>query len=86
MNFGNLMPTKNISKTLEYNIDMIEQLLQELKDGWGYDTSELSTIREKLEEYGHACYWLGYNDRGEEVTAYYAGFANSKKSDIDDYE
>lgn len=65
---------------------MIEQLLQELKDTWGYSTEELNDIREKLEEYGHSCYWLGYHDKCDEVDQYYKGFAHAKKSDMDGYE
>jgi len=46
---------------------MLEQLLKELKDTWGYETEELNDIREKMTELGNSCFWEGYNERSEEV-------------------
>lgn len=34
---------------------MIEELLQALKERWGYDNQELNDIRNKLVDYGLAC-------------------------------
>jgi REP element-mobilizing transposase RayT len=45
---------------------MIDQLLQELKETWGYETEELNDIREKLEEVAHAAFWEGFNTKQEE--------------------
>ena len=45
---------------------MIDQILQELKVTWGYDTEELNDIREKLEEVAHAAFWEGYSTKEEE--------------------
>jgi len=63
---------------------MIEQLLKELKEVWGYETEELNHIREKLEEVAHASFWEGYNERSDEVLAYYAGFSSyGKREDFE---
>lgn len=48
---------------------MIQQLLQELKEAWGYDTEELNAIREKLEEVAYAAFWDGYTTKREEYDA-----------------
>jgi len=60
---------------------MIDKLLKELKDTWGYDTEELNDIREKMETFGYSCYNTGYLDREEEFVQYYYGFSYGKKSD-----
>jgi hypothetical protein len=41
---------------------MINQLLQELKETWGYETEELNDIREKMEELANSAFWEGYNE------------------------
>jgi hypothetical protein len=41
---------------------MIEFILKELKNTWGYDTEELNDIREKLQDFGESCYWTGFED------------------------
>ena len=46
---------------------MIEELLRELKETWGYETEELNDIREKLEELAHSYFWMGYGERNEEM-------------------
>jgi len=58
---------------------MIEQLLKELHEKWGYETEELNDIREKLEEVANSAFWEGYNERSEEVLSYYAGFSSYGK-------
>lgn len=44
---------------------MIPQILQELKETWGYETVELNDIREKLEEVANAAFWEGYHEAYE---------------------
>ena len=41
---------------------MINQLLKELKETWGYETEELNDIREKMEEVANSAFWEGYNE------------------------
>ena len=41
---------------------MIERILQELKETWGYETEELNDIREKLEEIAKSAFWEGYSE------------------------
>lgn len=53
---------------------MIEQILMEIKETWGYSTEELNDIREKLEEFGNSCFWEGYAERGEELEEKRVGF------------
>lgn len=65
---------------------MIDELLKELHETWGYETEELNDIRDKMQELANSCFWEGYNERSEEVVAYYAGFSHAKKSDMDGYE
>ena len=36
---------------------MLTQLLQELKDTWGYTTEELNDIREKMEEVANSSFF-----------------------------
>lgn len=62
-------------------MNMINQLLKELHETWGYETEELNDIREKLEEVANTSFWEGYNDRSEEVIRYYAGFSAYGKSE-----
>jgi hypothetical protein len=45
---------------------MINPLLTELKETWGYETEELSDIRSKMEELANSCFWEGYNEAMEE--------------------
>jgi hypothetical protein len=47
---------------------MINQLLQELKETWGYETEELNDIREKLEEVAFTAFWDGYTSKQEEYS------------------
>jgi hypothetical protein len=41
---------------------MLDQLLKELKDTWGYDTEELNDIREKMGEVANSAFWEGYDE------------------------
>jgi hypothetical protein len=41
---------------------MIETLLKELKETWGYTTEELNDIRSKMEDIASSYYWEGIND------------------------
>jgi hypothetical protein len=67
----------------------MESILKELKETWGYDTTELNHIKEILEEVAFDSYWMGYRDReaeDETERAYYAGFsAYGKKEDYADW-
>jgi hypothetical protein len=45
---------------------MIDQLLQELKETWGYTTEELNDIREKMQEVAHAAFWFGCHEEDEQ--------------------
>jgi len=54
---------------------MINQLLKELHETWGYETEELNDIRDKLEEVANSAFWEGYIERSQEVITYYAGFS-----------
>jgi hypothetical protein len=62
---------------------MIIQLLRELQDTWGYDTTELNDIREKMEELANICYWDGHNEATQKANAqYHPSFtAYGKKED-----
>lgn len=51
---------------------MINQLLKELKETWGYETEELCDIRSKMEELGNSCFWEGYNEAQEEYKSFTA--------------
>jgi hypothetical protein len=64
---------------------MINQLLKELKDTWGYETEELNDIREKMEEVSNSSFWEGYNDRSnEDDLPYPAGFtAYGRREDFE---
>lgn len=66
---------------------MIEALLKELKETWGYTTEELNDIREKLSEFGESCYWTGFedgsNDKEYDVDFIYGVGGCGKKSDND---
>jgi hypothetical protein len=63
---------------------MINTLLKELKETWGYDTEELNDIREKMEELANSAFWEGYNERSEEVTRNFAGFSSyGKREDFE---
>lgn len=76
------MPKMNlVDKTLNDNKPMIEQILKELKETWGYETEELYDFREKLEEVAHAAFWEGYHERSAEVDRYVEGFAYGRKED-----
>jgi hypothetical protein len=46
---------------------MIDELLRELSETWGYETEELNDIREKMEELANSFFLEGYNERCEEV-------------------
>ncbi len=67
-------------------MNIIDILIRELSQTWGYETEELNDIREKMEELANSCFWEGYNERSEEIDQYYGGFAYAKKSDMDGYE
>lgn len=63
---------------------MIDILLKELQDTWGYTTEELNDIRDKFEELAHACFWEGYNERSSEDPLDNFGFtAYGKREDIE---
>jgi hypothetical protein len=59
-------------------LDMLDILVKELKDTWGYSTEELNDIREKIEEYGLSMFWQGYEYKG-----FNWGKSYGKKSDND---
>ncbi len=66
---------------------MIEALLKELKETWGYDTKELNDIREKMEEFGSSVYETGYQDGMDLVSrdkSFIYGKTYGKKSDNDE--
>ena len=63
---------------------MVEKILSELQERWGYDPMVVEDLRESLENFGHSCYTQGYLDKTAEVK-YYAGFSYGKKEDMDDY-
>jgi len=65
---------------------MITQLLKELQDTWGYTMEELNDIEEKMKEFGNACFWEGYAERGEEASNCTPLSFYAKKSDMDGYE
>jgi hypothetical protein len=62
---------------------MIDTLLKELRETWGYDTEESNDIREKLEELAHACFWEGYNERSSEEVVNVGFTAYGKREDIE---
>ena len=63
---------------------MIENLLRDLYETWGYSTEELNDIREKFQELANAYYWDGYGERSEEVLGIYSGFSSyGKKEDME---
>ena len=66
---------------------MITRELQgELKGLFGCEIETLGDLKKAIEDYGHECYMMGYNDRCEEVEKYFRGFSYAKKSDMDGYE
>jgi hypothetical protein len=46
---------------------MLEQLLKELYETWGYEPEELEDIREKMQELGNSCYNRGHMDASAEL-------------------
>lgn len=67
---------------------MIDELIRELHETWGYETEELNDIREKMEELANSCFWEGYNEKSadDQQPMVYGGFAYAKRSDMDGYE
>lgn len=47
------------------NKTLLIELAQELRDTWGYDTSELNDIVDKMVTYGSKCYRDGLEQRQE---------------------
>lgn len=45
---------------------IIDRLLKELHETWGYETEELNDIRDKMEELSNSCFWEGYNEASED--------------------
>jgi hypothetical protein len=41
---------------------MLEQLLKQLYETWGYSTEEIDDIREKMQDLGKSCYDQGHTD------------------------
>lgn len=61
---------------------IIDAYIEDLKDTWGYETEELSHIRDQMEELANSCFWEGYNEAREDTgTVSYKGMAYGKKSD-----
>jgi len=52
---------KTINKTLKHNPSMLERLLKDLFETWGYTQEELDDIREKMEELAYSSYLIGYD-------------------------
>jgi hypothetical protein len=65
---------------------MINQLLQELKETWGYTTEELNDIREKMEELSNSAFWEGYNERSEDIRLLDIGWGINSYGKKEDFE
>ena len=59
---------------------ILEELLQELKETWGYDDSELTDIRKKMVEWGKICECRGDMDASN---TFFYGVGYGKISDND---
>ena len=47
-------------------MNVIDILLRELSETWGYEAEELNDIREKMEELANSCFWEGYHEAQED--------------------
>jgi hypothetical protein len=60
---------------------MIEKILKQLSETWGYTTEELNDIRSKLEEFGNSCYIQGVADTNGEAKSMNMLWCYGKKED-----
>lgn len=60
---------------------LIDTLLQEIFETWGYTTEELNDIREKMEELANSCFWEGYHEASNEEAKAFTTYG--KKEDFE---
>ena len=65
---------------------MITNLLNELKETWGFTEDQLVDIRDTLEVFGNSCYSLGANDGTLMAQIEISKRFYAKNSDLDGYE